>query len=289
MPISYSCPHCGKQFSVAEQYAGQSGPCAACGQTITIPMGMPAFGAPVGYAPKPSSGGGGASLATILILVIVVLLAIPGVLIALLIPAVGAAREAARRSQSSNNMKQLALAMHNYHDVHGSFPPAVVNDANGNPLFSGRVLLLPYLEQAGLYNMWDQTQAWNSPANQAISQMIIPTFRDPTETTGAPGQTSYLFVAGPGTIFEPGKKVTFAEVQDGTSNTIMFVEVKGSGINWAEPRDWDPASPMPAGNHKTGNIVGFADGSVKTLSPNTPPESIKAAASRAGGEQVFLP
>ena len=61
MPISYSCPHCGKQFSVADQYAGQSGPCAACGQTITIPYGMP--GAANVYAPKPSKGSSGASIA----------------------------------------------------------------------------------------------------------------------------------------------------------------------------------------------------------------------------------
>ncbi|MCI0360578.1 MAG: DUF1559 domain-containing protein [Planctomycetaceae bacterium] len=286
MPISYSCPHCGKQFSVADQYAGQSGPCASCGQTITIPMGMPPYGAgPAGYyAPKPSSGSG-ASLATVLILVIVVLLAIPAVLAALLIPAVGAARQAARRSQSSNNMKQLGLAMHNYHDVHGCFPPAVVTDANGNPLFSGRVLLMPYLGLNRLYQSWDQTQAWDSPANQALSQMLIPMFRDPQDE-GAPGQTSYLFVTGKGTMGEAGTKVSMGEITDGTSYTIMFVEVKGSGINWAEPRDWDASTPLPPGNHQSGNLVGFADGSVRPLAPGTP---IQAATTRAGGEVVYLP
>jgi Protein of unknown function (DUF1559). len=284
MPISYSCPHCGKQFSVAEQYAGQTGPCAACGQTITIPMGMPPAGY---YAPRPSSGGG-ASLATVLILVIVVLLAIPGVLIALIIPAVGAARQAAKRAQSSNNLKQIALAMHNYHDVYKCFPPAVVTDANGKPLFSGRVLLLPYLEQAPLFQSWDQTQAWDSPANKALSQMMIPTFHDPADE-GPLGQTSYLFVTGKGTIGEAGTKVSFMNVTDGTSNTLMFVEVKGSGINWAEPRDWDASTPLPAGNHKSGNLAGWADGSVRSLAPGTPPATIQAATTRAGGEAVFLP
>ena len=286
MPISYSCPHCGKQFSVADQYAGQTGPCAACGQSITIPLGL-GMPAGMGYAPRPS-GGGGASLATVLILVVVVLLAIPAVLAVLLIPAVGAARQAARRAQSSNNMKQLGLAMHNYHDVNGCFPPAVVSDASGKPLFSGRVLLLPFLEQSNLYNLWDQTQAWDSPANQPLSQTMIATFRDPADT-GPPGQTSYLFVTGKGTIGELGTKVKVMDITDGTSNTLMFVEVKASGINWAEPKDWDASTPLPPSNHKSGNIVGFADGSVRPIAPETSPASLQAATTRAGSEPVLLP
>ena len=73
-------------------------------------------------------------------------------MVALLLPAVQAAREAARRAQSSNNLKQIGLAMHNYHDTYGTFPPAVVTDASGKPLYSGRVLLLPFMEQAALFD-----------------------------------------------------------------------------------------------------------------------------------------
>jgi type II secretory pathway pseudopilin PulG len=291
MPISYACPHCGKQFSVADQYAGQSGPCAACGQKITIPGGgMPAMGAAFAPPAPRTSAGGGAALAVVLVIVVVVLLAIPAILAALLIPAVGAARQAAKRAQSSNNLKQLALAIHNYHDVYKALPPAVVNDANGKPLYSGRVLLLPFVEQQMLYDKWDKTQAWNSPANQTISQQALAIFRDPTETTGAPGQTSYLFVGGQGTMFEPGKSLNFSDIRDGLSNTLMFVEVKESGINWAEPRDWDSSTPLPAGNHPQGNIVAMGDGSVRPLdTKNMPPNMIQSAATRAGGEAVFLP
>ena len=295
MPISYACPHCGKQFSVAEQYAGQTGPCAACGQTITIPaasfpaagpMGMPAGGY---YQPKPASGGG-ASLAVVIIAVVLVLLLVPAVLVALLLPAVGAARAAARRASSMNNMKQLALAVHNYYDVHKALPPAVVTDANGQPLYSGRVLLLPYLEQANIYDQWDKTQAWNSPANKPLAEMMIPTFRDPTET-GPPNQTSYLFVTGAGTMFEQGQNVTFNNVSDGLSNTMMMVERKGSGVGWAEPKDLDASNPisLPTSNHAAGNGVAFGDGSVRSIAPTTPPATIRAAATRAGGENVYLP
>ena len=81
---------------------------------------------------------------------LLVVIAIIGVLVALLLPAVQSAREAARRMSCSNNLKQLGLALHNYHDVYGSFPPAIVRDSDGSPLYSGRVLLLPFLPGAGL-------------------------------------------------------------------------------------------------------------------------------------------
>jgi type II secretory pathway pseudopilin PulG len=291
MPIAYSCPSCGKQFTVADQYAGQSGPCAACGKPITIPMaaagpmGMP----PPNYAPAAAATGAGASIAVIIIAIAVVPLLIIGILAALLIPAVGAARGAARRAQSSNNMRQLAIAVHNYHDVHGSLPPAVVTDASGKPLYSGRVLLLPFMEQAYIYEQWDKSQPWDSPVNKPLADTMIPTFRDPSET-GPANQTSYLFSAGPGSLFEPGQNVKFTNVTDGLSNTIMFVEVKGSGIGWAEPRDIDLSQgAIPTGNHEAGNIMAMGDGAVRTVPAGTFPQTIQAAATKSGGETVMLP
>src|SRR6267142_1570950 len=137
MPIAYSCPHCGKQYSVADQYAGQTGPCAACGQPITIPL--PGYA----YTPQPSKGGGGMGfVAAVLAVCLVGGICVIGIMVALLLPAVQAGREAARRMQASNHLKQLGLAMQNYHDVFGSLPPAVVTDDSGKPLYSGRVLLL---------------------------------------------------------------------------------------------------------------------------------------------------
>src|SRR5262245_53201849 len=129
MPIAYSCPHCGKQFSVAEQYAGQTGPCAGCGKPITIPL--PAGPAGYAYAPQPAKSGGGTAVVVTAVLGGCLVLSIPviGILIALLLPAVQAAREASRRMQASNHLKQLGLALHNYHDAYNAFPPAVVTDA----------------------------------------------------------------------------------------------------------------------------------------------------------------
>ena len=287
MPISYSCPHCGKQFSVAEQYAGQTGPCAACSKPITIPGTVN-----YAYAPKPSSGGG-AGVATAIVVVVVMVLLIPCVLIALLLPAVQAAREAARRMQASNHLKQLALAMQNYHDYYGALPPAVVTDANGNPLYSGRVLLLPFMEQKPLYDQFKKDEPWDSPSNRAFSRMDIATFKDPSAPRGQPGQTDFVFVTGVGTALEArkGAVAKFTDITDGTSNTLFMIEIKGSGINWAEPRDLDITQPMslPPGNHPGGNVAVFYDGHTQMIPKTTPPQSIHGLATRAGGEIVNLP
>src|SRR5262245_61480384 len=162
MPIPYTCPHCGKQFSVAVQFAGQTGPCSACGQPITIPV-------PPGYPhpPLPRASSGSGVLIALLAVAGIGGICVVGILVALLLPAVQAAREAARRMQASNHLKQLSLAMQNYHDEYGVLPPAVVTDKNGKPLYSGRVLLLPFIEgqQNPIWMQFDKSQSWDSPAN----------------------------------------------------------------------------------------------------------------------------
>src|SRR5690606_17767117 len=154
MPIEFKCPHCGHQTLVADQYACQSGPGAACGQTITVPAAAVAAPAPT---PPPRGSGSGWSLAVVLIVGAVVgLLFCGGILVALLLPAVQSARETARRVQCANNLKQIGLAMHNYMDVNGAFPPAYLADSDGKPMHSWRVLILPYMEHRSLYDRYDQ-------------------------------------------------------------------------------------------------------------------------------------
>jgi len=282
MPIPYSCPHCGKQFSVAEQYAGQTGPCAACGKPITIPTA----GGGYAYTPQAGASGGGGGMMVVVIAILGCLVVCGGILVALLLPAVQAAREAARRAQSSNNLKMIGLALHQYHQEFGSFPPAVVSDEDGKPLYSGRVLLLPYLNQEAVYDQFDKEQAWNSPQNMALSQTVIPVFVDPSSASPPAGQTDYLFVTGKGAIFEAGKATKLNDVKDGLSNTLAVVEVQNSGIKWAEPRDLDISQPMslPAGNHPNGNNALLADGAVRFMSKSVGTNSIRAMATKDGGE-----
>lgn len=285
MPIAFSCPRCGKQTSVSDQYAGQTGPCAACGKPITVPGGY--AGAGYAYAPPPSQGGRGAIITVVVVLAAMGILVIP-VLLALLLPALGTAREAARRSQSQNNMKNIALAMLNYHDTHQALPPAVVRDAAGKPLYSGRVLLLPYLEQEPLYDLWDLSQAWDSPRNRSLSQQTLKIFSDPSGSQSKPGQTDYLFVVGQGTALEGPGPTGLNAITDGMSNTLFLVDVRDSGVSWAEPRDWDVSQPigLPQGNHPGITLGAFYDGHVTSLMKDMAPEDVRALATKAGNETV---
>src|SRR5687767_14245488 len=210
MSIQFACPNCGKQTVVADQFAGQTGPCAACGANVTIPYSA--------LGPKgPTSGGGSSGSAAIFVVLAVVgviFLICAGGIAALIFGARSTVLTAQKRMQSTNNVKQIGLALHNYHDTYGEFPPAVVTDANGKPLYSGRVLLLPFLEQGNLYQQFDKSKAWDAPENAALTQQAIPTFQDPANADRPKTRSDYVFVVGPGTLFESGKKITLGEVSD---------------------------------------------------------------------------
>src|SRR4051812_37897469 len=114
MPIPFACPHCGKQMQVPDQYAGQTGPCQQCGKPIAIPSlpSMSTGGAASGYqgyasAAPPKSGGAGTAIFVILGVLLFFGVVTAGCVLALVFPAIGAARGAAQRVQSTNNLKQL--------------------------------------------------------------------------------------------------------------------------------------------------------------------------------------
>src|SRR5439155_10662246 len=163
-------------------------------------------------------------------------------------------------------------------------------DASGKQLYSGRVLLLRFLDQKPLYDAFNKNEAWDSPANRQITSQALQVFTDPSAPTAkVPGQTDFLFVTGKGTLFDPPEmSFGFAKITDGTSNTMCMIESKGSGINWAEPRDLDFSQPLslPPGNHPNVNLAVFFDGHTYPLTKNTPPQTIRALSTCAGGEMI---
>lgn len=293
MPINFACPHCGKQSSVADQYAGQSGPCAACGKMVTIPFagGVPGYG----YTGPPTGAGTGAAAAGagigVILLVVVGVFAVVCVIgAALLLPAVQQARESARRMQSTNNLKQIMLAMHTYHDTWNKLPPAVVKDKDGKPLYSGFVCLLPQMEQSPLFDQFDLSKSWDSPENEALSNMNLPVFQDPSSPSAVPGHCDYMLIKIPNGPLGDGVENCkgFGAVRDGLSNTMLVVEVKNGQHHWSEPATWDLSKPL-IGNHPRVVLVGFADGSIHTIPVDIDPETLRRLVDPVDGLPVDVP
>ncbi|MEQ9071442.1 MAG: DUF1559 domain-containing protein, partial [Gimesia chilikensis] len=205
-------------------------------------------------------------------------------LIALTVPAVMQARAAARRSVAKNNIKQIMLALHNYHDRYGHFPPAVVMGPDGKTPHSWRVELLPYLDQQTLYDQYRMNEPWDSEHNRKIAETVVPVFQNPGSKK--PANSAYFAVVGDGTAFGNKQGVSFKDITDGTSNTIAIVEADRD-IPWTKPEDinYDGKKlPKFGGFHQGGYNVGICDGSVKFISEQINKETLKFLLLIADGE-----
>jgi len=293
MSVQFTCPQCGVTTEVDERFAGQSGPCRQCGATVTVP-GAPS--APFGPPPPKKSS---ASIVIVVLAVgLVGALACGGILAALLLPAVQAAREAARRSQCTNNLQQISIALMNYHDVYNEYPPQYFADENGKPMHSWRVLILPYMEHQALYDQYDFNEPWDGPHNSQLASQMPQQFRCPSDPAIAAGGTftSYVGVSGPGAFFDGPKSTRASAITDGTSNTMMVAEFAGGGVHWMEPRDLDasllsgivnpPDGRNMASYHPAGADAAFADGSVRFLSSSIDPQVLHGLTTIAGNEVV---
>ncbi len=244
--------------------------------------------------PKKNVRGQGMAIAGI-VLGGINLLAIP-VLIALLLPAVQAAREAARRAVCTNNLKRIALAMFNYESAHGHLPAAAAYGADGKPLLSWRVLILPYLEEESLYRQFHLDEPWDSPHNKPLADRMPSVFRCPSEVI-PDGLTTYVVVVDPRSTFTGTPQgVSLSDVTDGTANTLAVAEA-ASPVPWSRPEDLSLASSAPAfgmgSKHPGGFDASMADGSVQFIKSSTAnpisPQVLKALVTRNGGEPVARP
>jgi RNA polymerase sigma factor (sigma-70 family) len=183
-------------------------------------------------------------------------------------PAVQKIRDAANRRVSQNNLKQIGLAMHNYHDANNRFPPAAILSKDGKPLLSWRVAILPYIEQDNLYKQFKLDEPWDSAHNKELGKIIVKLYAPVGVKTKEPNLTFYQVFAGKGTMFENPMGSRIADITDGLSNTIMAVEA-GNPVPWTKPEDlpYDDAKPVP----KLGGLFAdnfnalFADGSVRVF------------------------
>lgn len=217
--------------------------------------------------------------------------AIIGTLTGLLLPAVQSARGAAQRMQSSNNLKQLALALHNFESAYRSFPATAGLDDQGEPMISWRVAILPFIEEAALYQKFNLDEPWDSEHNLALLEEMPEVFKHPGRAT-PPGHTVYQAPVGEETLLRLKEPSRFADITDGTSNTIMLVETTAArAVPWTAPQDYevdvaDPAAGLFEG--EVGNFV-FGDGSVRSIARSIEARILNALFTRAGGEVVDVP
>jgi beta-lactamase regulating signal transducer with metallopeptidase domain len=199
-------------------------------------------------------------------------------------PSAGSDRE---RIRAVNSLKQLLLAMHNYHDREGHFPPVATRTRDGKLGVSWRVLLLPYLEQEPLYKQFHLDESWDSAHNRPLIEQMPELYRS---YDAANGDTRFRAVAGIGTIWDKAEGVRVADITDGTSNTIALIESKHV-VPWTAP-DESPSGREEGSTHpeiqqilKEGVIAGMADGSVHVMRVPTFQDWL-ALTSRAGGEVI---
>ncbi len=199
------------------------------------------------------------------------------------------ARESAARTQSTNNLKQIALAMHNYADtMRGRLPAHATYDKNGKPLLSWRVMILPYLAEQNLYNQFHLNEPWDSEHNKKLLIRMPRTYASPQdEKTLKDHTTHYQGLVGKGAFFEGKKGLRFpADFTDGTSNTIMIVE-GSNAVPWTKPDDipFDPAKPLPKLGlpGAPGFLASLCDGSVRFFTPKLTQQTLRLLITRNDG------
>jgi prepilin-type N-terminal cleavage/methylation domain-containing protein/prepilin-type processing-associated H-X9-DG protein len=256
---------------------------------------------------------------------LLVVITIIGILIALLLPAVQAAREAAHNLSCTNNLRQIGIALQHYHLTAETFPLAgveyryLINPMTGVMYGdSGRqlawsVFLLPYLEQESLYLRLDLGKAFDAPENAAPGATVLPVYICPSVPNGSElrdnlGPCVYSGINGerllsknnpPNGVMLYERTVSLAQITDGASNTLIVSE----DCNWSEGQ-WinganvlEQAYPINSGEndneicsrHPGGANGVFCDGSVRFLNETMAKKVLAATITRAGGERVTAP
>ncbi len=225
----------------------------------------------------------------------------------------------ARRSQSINHLKQIGLALHNFHAANNRFPAAVIYGPDGKPWHSWRVLILPYIEQVALFNEYDFNQPWDSPKNRKLIDRMPDVYREPAYGDSKGSSTHYAALVGPNALFpstgarQPSNVGTtvpigqggrsLREITDGTSNTLAVAPVDPARkIPWTKPEDINVGPDFP-GLGKPGGIatpytlggnpgapgvapILFVDGSVQLIVATINPVTLNALLTYNSGEVI---
>jgi hypothetical protein len=244
---------------------------------------------------------GEADSKTIIIIVLAVvgglmLLVCGGAAVLVILPGIQSARTAARSTQSKNNLHSIGIALHNYHDVYQQFPPGRIVGEDDTEYIGWQTSILPYVDQAPLFESIDTNVPWTDPANRPYFQTVISVYINPNvpESPVGPQGLAMSHYAGNSQVFSPNGTMRMASFTDGMSNTILAGEVAAGFKPWGDPDNLrDPAAgirvspstfsgPTPA----LGTQFLLGDGMVRSISSDVDPALLEALATPAGGERV---
>lgn len=199
--------------------------------------------------------------------------------------------QAAARASTTNNLKQIGIAMHNYHDTYSTMPASAILGKKGKPLLSWRVAILPYVEQDQLYKQFKLDEPWDSDHNKKLLENNpMPRMFEVVGTT-KPGEkaTHFQVFRGNGAMFDLVQGYKLQNISDGTSNTFMVATAK-TAVPWTKPDDieYDAKKEPHDWLLWTNDVsmIAFGDGSVRAISKKVKPATLHAYITRAGGEIV---
>lgn len=301
MAFEFTCPHCFKKTLVDDSVAGQEGACVSCAKPIQVPYpphlrkdstsdDLTSLGATtssplattlptvaIAKAALPKRAIKAKTKVLVAKAVVLALLALAGggIVLYVMWPSVVTLKATRDRQACKSNLQKIAVALNSYAAEHGKYPTPVVRNASGKPLYSWRVLLLPYLGEENLHAKFQLDEAWDSPENATLLSLMPTVFASPANALGTDiSESNYVLLTGKGTLFPDESPLGPRSITDGKDRTLLVVEVATIGRYWTEPADIDfskmsgqrgaptlqGAPTAIGGTHSGGATVAFADG-----------------------------
>ena len=206
----------------------------------------------------------------------------------IILPAMSAERIATQRIRRLNNLRQLGLAMLFKATQNHHFPAHAIYSKDGKPLLSWRVSLLPELNQQDLFKQFHLDEPWDSEHNKPLIAKMPLVYKSLAGKPLDEGKTRYVVPFGKGTIFDGDKGISFEQITDGMSNTILLLEVgEDKAVTWTKPDDldFDPQKPLASLGTigDAGIATTIADGSVHVLRKTIDAETFRRLILRNDG------
>ena len=184
----------------------------------------------------------------------------------------------------------MAIAMLNFESAHGGFAPSASYDNQGKQLLSWRVFMLPYLEQKQLYEQFRLDEPWDSDHNRKLIAKMPAVFASGSSEQPEQEKTRFLVPVGEGTMFWGKEGTLIRKVKDGTSKTILVVEVAPEhAVIWTKPDDWEVDFSDPLQGllgDREGFMATYVDGSARLIPKDTPAETLRRLLTIADGKPI---